>query len=175
MYEKLKEIINSGYIYVEKSGVCRYTITNSDSVIRIINLINGEFRTAKIHSPYKAIDNVNKWRNANLLKLPIDTSSIDSTVWLAGFIATDGHFSIKLTGCHGSDKLESRGRVQCVFSMNQSELNRITGESNVPFMTELAQFFQVNLNYKVANSTLFKEPAKTIVFFSLNLTESIIL
>jgi hypothetical protein len=32
-------------------------------------------------------------------------------------------------------------------------------------MTELAQFFKVNLNHKVANSPLFKEPAKTIVFF----------
>jgi hypothetical protein len=27
---------------------------------------------------YKAIDNLNKWRNANLLKLPLDTSSLDS-------------------------------------------------------------------------------------------------
>lgn len=33
-------------------------------------------------------------------------------------------------------------------------------------MTQLANFFQVNLNYKVANSSLFKEPAKTIVFFA---------
>jgi hypothetical protein len=115
---------------------------------------------------YKAIDNLNKWRNANLLKLPLDTSSLDSNAWLAGFIDTDGHFSIKLSGCYGSDNLESRGRVQCVFSLNQSELNRVTGESNVPFMTELAPFFYVNLNHKVANSPLFKEPAKTIVFFA---------
>jgi hypothetical protein len=33
-------------------------------------------------------------------------------------------------------------------------------------MTELAPFFYVNLNHKVANSPLFKEPAKTIVFFA---------
>jgi hypothetical protein len=73
-----------------------------------------------------------------------------------------------LEGSYGSNNLESRGRVQCVFSINQGELNRITGESNLPFMTELALFFflffVVNLNHKVANSTLFKEPAKTIVF-----------
>jgi hypothetical protein len=166
MYEKLKEIIDSGYIYVEKNGVCRYAITNPDSVIHIINLVNGKFRTPKIYALYKAIDNVNKWRNANLLKLPLDTSSLDSNAWLAGFIDSDGHFSIKLTGCYGSDNLESRGRVQCVFSINQSELNRITGESNIPFMSELAQFFEVNLNHKIANSTVFKKPAKTIVFFA---------
>ena len=79
---------------------------------------------------------------------------------------TDGHFSIKLTGGYGSYDSESRGRVQCVFSINQSELNRTTGESNVFFMTELAEFFKVNLNHKVANSPLFKEPAKAIVFFA---------
>lgn len=53
-----------------------------------------------------------------------------------------------------------------MFSINQSELNRVTRESNVPFMTQLAKFFQVNLNYKVGNSPSFKEPAKTIVFFA---------
>jgi hypothetical protein len=46
-----------------------------------------------------------------------------------------------LEGSYGSNNLESRGRVQCVFSINQGELSRITGESNLPFMTELALFF----------------------------------
>jgi hypothetical protein len=38
-----------------------------------------------------AIDNVNKRGNENLLKLPLDTSSLDSNAWLAGFIDPDGH------------------------------------------------------------------------------------
>lgn len=65
-----------------------------------------------------------------------------------------------------SGDLESRGRVKCVFSLNKSEINRITDQSNVPFMTELAKFFQVHLNYKLANSMHCKKPAaNTIVFF----------
>jgi hypothetical protein len=63
---------------VEKNGVCKYSITNSDSVIHIINLVNGKFRTAKINALYKAIDNVNIWGYENLLKLPLDISSLDS-------------------------------------------------------------------------------------------------
>ena len=98
--------------------------------------------------------------------MPLDTSSLDSNALLAGFFDADGHFSIKLTGEYGSDDNVTRGRVKCVFSINQSELNRVKRESNVPFMTELANFFQVNLNNKVENSPLFKEPAKTIVFFA---------
>lgn len=68
---------------------------------------------------------------------------------MAGFIDTDGTFSIKLEGSYGSDDSEVRGRVKCVFSLNQSALNRITGESNLTFMTDLANFFKVNLNKKV--------------------------
>ena len=175
LYENLKEILNSGYILVEKKGgVCRYCISNADAIIQVINHINGKYRTPKYHALYKAIDNVNKWRNANISKLPLDTSSLDSNAWLAGFIDADGHFSIKLAGSYGSDTSESLkkkgnffcGRVLCVFSVNQSELNRVSGESNITFMTKLAEFFQVNLNHKVANSPLFKEPVKTVVFFA---------
>ena len=166
MYEKLQKFLNTGVIYTEKTGVCRYSITNADAIINLINKVNGKFRSPKIQALYKAIDNLNKWRDANIVKLPLDNSSLDSNAWLAGFIDTDGHFSIKLTGNYGSDDSVTRGRVQCVFSLNQSELNRITGQSNVPFMTELAKFFQVNLNHKVENSPLFKEPAKKVVFFA---------
>jgi hypothetical protein len=56
-----------------------------------------------MHCIKLAIDNLNKWRNANLLKLPLDTSSLNSNARLAGFIDTDGHFSMKLAGCYGSD------------------------------------------------------------------------
>lgn len=78
MYESLRSILNTGSINLEKTGVCRYSITNADAVINLINLVNGKFRTPKIAALYKAIDNLNLWRNANLLKLPLDDSSLDS-------------------------------------------------------------------------------------------------
>jgi LAGLIDADG DNA endonuclease family protein len=74
MFEKLQEILNTGSINIEKEGVnkyatgasvkkigvCRYSITNVDGVIKIINLVNGKFRTPKIAALHKAIDNLNK-------------------------------------------------------------------------------------------------------------------
>jgi hypothetical protein len=57
MYEKLHKILDTGAIYIEKRGVCIYSITNAEVVICIVNQINGKFRTPKILALYKAIDN----------------------------------------------------------------------------------------------------------------------
>lgn len=118
-YDKLKEVLNTGSIYKEKNGVCRYRITNAEAVIRVINLVNGKFRIPKIEALYKAIYNLNIWRNANLSKLPLDTITLDSNAWLAGFIDSDGHFSIKLTGSYGSDELQSRARYNVSFLLTR--------------------------------------------------------
>lgn len=60
MYEKLQDILKTGSINIEKIDVGRYSITNADAVINLINLINGKFRTPKIIALHKAIDNLNK-------------------------------------------------------------------------------------------------------------------
>lgn len=60
LYKKLKDIFNSGSINKEKSGNCRYRITNANAVIEVINLVNGKFRTPKIEALGRAIDNLNK-------------------------------------------------------------------------------------------------------------------
>lgn len=69
--------MQTGIIYTEKKGVCKYTISNADAVIELINLVNGKFRTAKITALNKAIDNLNKWRNANIVKMPVDIGNLD--------------------------------------------------------------------------------------------------
>src|SRR5438445_5518008 len=76
MYEKLKFVLGSGNIYKEKSGICRYQITNAQAVINVINMVNGYFRTPKIHSLYKAIYNINKWHNSNIIKPALDVSNL---------------------------------------------------------------------------------------------------
>lgn len=76
LYKKLSQILQSGIIYTEKRGVCRYTISNANAVIKLINLVYGKFRTPKLVALDKAIDNLNKGRNANLIKMPIDTGNL---------------------------------------------------------------------------------------------------
>ena len=77
LYERLGRFINTGVIYTEKKGVCIYSITNVDAVINVINHINGKYCTPNIQDLYKTMYNFNKWRNANIVKLPLETSSLD--------------------------------------------------------------------------------------------------
>lgn len=60
LYNKISQILQTGIIYTEKRGICRYTISNADAVIKLVNLVNGKFRTPKITALNKAIDNLNK-------------------------------------------------------------------------------------------------------------------
>lgn len=83
-----------------------------------------------------------------------------------GFIDTEGDITIKLTGSYKKDDSLIRGRVQSVFTINQSLLNRVTNESTIPFMSKLADYYKVNLIQKIENSPVFKEPAKKVVFYA---------
>lgn len=82
MFEKLKFLLKSVNIYKEKKtggkSIYRFQITNTETVINVINLINGYFRTPKIEALHRAIDRLNKLQKTNLLKLPLDFSDFGS-------------------------------------------------------------------------------------------------
>lgn len=95
MFMKLKQILKTGSIYKEKTGLCSYRITKADAVIKVIHHVNGKLRTPKIRALHNAIDNLNKWRNVDLVKLGLDNPNIEPNAWLADFRDTEGHFSVK--------------------------------------------------------------------------------
>jgi hypothetical protein len=49
-------------------------------------------RTPKIEALYRLIDWLNKNRNSNITKLPLDKSPLSDNAWLSGFIEGDGNF-----------------------------------------------------------------------------------
>ena len=86
-------IFNSG-----KKNCVRWMTRDIESVLKIINAINGKLRTPKIKAFYDMIDFINlkyEGKRAIIEKLPLDTSPLSSNAWLSGFIDADGHFSIK--------------------------------------------------------------------------------
>ena len=123
----------------------------------MINMVNGKFRTPKIKYLYKAIDHLNVVHNTNIEKLPLDKSILESNAWLAGFTDADGHFQISLEGSYGLNKSRyiSRGRVKCIFSIKQRVIDKLTGDSCLPFMSKIANSFQCKIKYESKNEMSF--------------------
>jgi hypothetical protein len=151
-----EEVLKGGCIYKPKNhNYCRYIISKKDILIKLINLINGKFRTPKIRYLHRAIDYMNIVHNVNMKKLPLDNSSLESNAWLAGMTDSDGNFHISLQGIYGLNNSIAKGRVICTFSIKQRVLDMVTGDNCVPFMTEIANFFQSNINYTSNNAMTF--------------------
>ena len=103
------------------------------------------------------MDHINKVHNINIEKLPLDNSSLESNVWLAGFTYADGHFQINLQGNYSLNKSLhlKRGRVKCTFSIKQRVIDKPTRDSCVPFMTQLANLFKCEIKYARENEMTF--------------------
>ena len=143
------------------SNVCYYTICDKNAIIERINLINGKFRTPKIWYLHKVIDRINLKHNINIEKLPLDNCNLGSNPWLAGFTDADGHFHIDLEGIYGFTNFLVKGRVKCTFSINQKVIDKPTGLSCLPFMTEIANFFQCKINFNGVNIMVFRVSANS--------------
>lgn len=157
LFAKLKTVLDTGSLYQEtlNKNFGKYRITETNKLIEVINLINGKFRTPKIKYLYRAIDHINKIHNTDIEKLPLDNSNIESNAWLAGFTDADGHFQISLQGVYGSNNSLARPRVKCTFSVKQRVIDKRTGDSFVPIMSKIAEFFQCNVNYASNNAMTF--------------------
>jgi len=156
LYLCIKEIFGTGSFYeIKSTNACRYTISEKYTLIKLINLINGKFRTPKIEYLYKAIDYINIVHNTSINKLPLDNSNLLSSPWLAGMTDSDGNFHISLSGVYGLTGSTHKGRVICSFTLKQRMIDNYTGLSCIPFMTEIANLFECKINYKGINEIVF--------------------
>jgi len=113
----IQSVIGHGSISKKPGNAYVYTITNLAGVLLFINLVNGYFRTPKIHAFHKLI----KYfiiLGHNIPILPINTSPIFSNSWLSGFIDADGHFHVRYTS---AGKYPSR--IACSFELEQRQLD----------------------------------------------------
>jgi LAGLIDADG endonuclease len=105
----------------------RFIVKDIKGVIKLINIMNGYFRTPKIETFHKLIQNINITRSENIPLLPLNTSSIDSDAWLAGFTEADGYFRIKIA--YNKLKPESNPKIYCRFTIEQRQMDKPTGLS----------------------------------------------
>ncbi len=156
LFLHLQKVLNMGNISkVKLKNTCLYRISEKNKLIEMINLINGKFRTPKIINLYKAINRLNLLYNLNIETLPLDKEDLLNNAWLTGMTDSDGNFHISLTGNYGLNSLMTRKRTICSFSITQRVVDKTTGLTCVPFMTEIADLFKCKINYKAGNAMVF--------------------
>ena len=129
-------------------------------VFKITKLINGFMRTPKHEALCRVIDWINNYiENSKESKLPVtkdilsiihpltknplDNSAIDSNAWLAGFIDTDGHFSISLskrTKKH-LDKVIPSMRLEIRQTYHKTSVNETLKKSSSLDNSNLSYYF----------------------------------
>jgi len=111
-------------------------INSLEGILKLVNLLNGNMRTSKMYSLYNLIDWLNyKHSDLNIIKLPLDSSPIESNAWLSGFIEADGSFSIFL----------NKNSIRIRFSLTQSSKNKF-GISNEAIMNKIAEYLEVKVS-----------------------------
>jgi len=141
---ELLQSLFGGKIYDHSlKKITRWLIQDKKSVTKVINLINGKLRTPKINYLYEMIDFLNA-KGDNIIKLPLDTSPLNSNAWFAGFIDADGHFAIK--GFTSNPK----SYLAFQFYLVQRKTDK-SGESLEKSMFKITEFLQVKLNERAFN------------------------
>lgn len=132
--------IGIGHIVKRKGNSIELRFTSKRSLCKIISLMNGKFRTPKIHQFYLLIDWMNRNhyynnRNGMKRKLPLDNSPLINNSWLAGFIDSDGGFYIRC----------SLKQIICKFNLEQRIIYPKTLESYEFILNKICTSFNVKL------------------------------
>lgn len=149
--KKLLELVGSGFIrYKLQDKACVLVVSSVVGLKKIVNLINGELRTPKIHQLYTLIDWLNKNHSTNITKLFIKNSPLYQDSWLSGFTDSDGSFSIVYTKLENGAK---KRKIACRLRIEQRISDPITKESYEPVLTNIANFLNCSLLTRSQKST----------------------
>jgi len=156
--EKLLESIGYGFIRIKlKENACVLTVSPLKGLMYVIELLNGNMRTPKIHQLYSLIDWVNINHNSNINKLPLSTSPLNNDSWLAGFLDADGSFLIR----HSTLETSKKERITCSCVIEQRLVDPKSNEDYFTILDQIANLFSTKLlitnrNYYRINATSLK-------------------
>ena len=148
--EKLSAVLKVGKVVSRASaGHVLLQILAKEEVLKIINLINGHMRTPKIEALHRAINWINEKDKSSIPCLGLDTSSLNSNSWLAGFTDADGNFSITVYNRKSSKAVRTCVRTFFRIEVKQNYSREVAsdqgGASYFNIMTKICEFLTVNL------------------------------
>lgn len=163
--------LDTGYI-VKKTGkeAYVYIINTFVGIIKIVNLINGKFRTNKNKRLWLLIDwlnniNLDNYRlknklllnNLNLEKKEIDKSDILNNAWLSGMLDADGNFHI----AHRKIKNTTTLQTSLYMRFSQSKLN-YWGDDNKEIMEIIGNALNIKVKLVERDRSVRKSSEYTI-------------
>ena len=149
--KNLLKIIGSGFIrYKPKDNACVLVVSPVVGLKKIVNLINGELRTPKIHQLHSLIDWLNKNHSTQFVKLPLNKGSLENNSWFSGFVDSDGSFSVQYTN---TDSGAKKRKISCRLRIEQRVLDPITSASYFDILNQICLFLNCNLLTKTQKST----------------------
>jgi len=155
--------IESGFIRIKQNeNACVITISNRDSLIFIVNLMNGKLRGPKIYTFHKLIDWLNLNTELNIPKLGLNSNPLSNDGWLAGFVDADGCFYIRNTPLTA----KSKRRIACRFTLEQRKVEPASKETYAHLFMLIAHFLQTKLT--VRNQSISNRQYYIISVSSLN-------
>ena len=148
---KLLKNIEYGHIkYKPNNNTCILIISPVKGLKKIIECINGEFRTPKIRQLYNLIDWLNANHSSNIEKLPIKKFNLNKDSWLSGYIDADGSFSVQHTKTENGAK---KRKISCRLRLEQKMFDPISKDSYEFILKDIAKFLSCNLKIRKQKST----------------------
>jgi hypothetical protein len=122
-------------------------IRGKKSILDMLRLINGKFRTPKIEKFQMLVEYVNnnwdEFLKNPLISLPLDESPLWENSWLAGFSDGDAHLNINITW---PNNIENKyGQIRLTFEIVQARLDEDLFNKYKPIMNKLSLFFESKL------------------------------
>ena len=149
--KKFIEILGSGFIrYKPKNNACVLVVSPVYGLKKIVECINGEFRTPKITQLHNLIDWLNKNHSSNIIKLSLKKGNLSKDSWLSGFVDADGSFSIQHTKLENNAK---KRKISCRLRIEQRLCDPISKKSYFDVLTEIAVLLNCNLKTRKQKST----------------------
>jgi len=162
--KKFLEILESGILrYKPKSNACVLVVSHVVGLKKIVNLINGELRTPKLHQLYNLIDWLNKNHRTNIKKLPLNKDNLENSSWLSGFVDADGSFYVQYTK---TEQGARKRKISCRLRIEQRIFDPITNENSFYLLNQISLFLNCKLltrTHKSTNNTYYTLTASSKV------------
>lgn len=152
LINKLVEMFGGRLRFKHKENAIVWTVSKHEDLLNFITLINGYFRTPKIIKFNELIVWLNDRYHYSISINSVDTSSLNSNGWLAGFIDADGGFKVRYTEKRldeKTNKVLTKERIEVKFALEQrKDIGPHNNESYKPIMLELHSFFGFNTDLR---------------------------